>query len=372
MAPTRPNKKSKKRSEKKPANPTLLLEDATAKLQEGDVEKAFLAAKKALDATGGRECELAALNLLGQISIEMGEIDDARTYFLEAVNLDRDGSRDERAGGGPEKFLWLAQLSEDGGQDSVEWFERGAASLRGQIRALTELTTRSEEQEALLEEKKAKLGGTLCAVAEVYMTDLSWEADAEQRCEALVTEAGLVAPELAETWQTVANVRISQERFDEARAALTRSMDLWKELHPLDPRVPDFPSRVSLVRLLLEVDMEQEAIDVLERLVGDDDQSVEAWYLGGWALFILGEKLKEKQPEGEDEEDWNTTWTTSRHWLTRCLKLYEAQQYEDERLGEHARELMASINKVLGEPPEGEEEEGWEDAGSDDDEEMAE
>ncbi|KAK2045908.1 TPR domain-containing protein [Colletotrichum somersetense] len=373
MAPTRPNKKAKKRTEKKPANPALLLVEAATKLQEGDLENAVSAAKKALDGTGaGGDYELAAVNLLGLIAIEMGEVDEARAYFLRAVELDVDGTLDERIGGGPEKFLWLAQLSEEGGQDSVNWFDKGAQSLRGQIQVLADLPKRSAEQEAQLEERKMKLGGALCAVAEVYMTDLSWEADAEQRCEALITEAGLVAPESAETWQTVANVRISQEKVEEARAALARSLELWVNLPPLDPKVPDFPTRISLVRLLLEVEMEKEAIEVLERLVGDDDQSVEAWYLGGWALFIIGEKVKGKDESqlGEDDEDWKSTWDTSRRWLMRCQKLYQQQEYEDERLGEHAKELLASINKELGDPPAEDEDDGWEDAGSDEDEAM--
>ncbi|EFQ28741.1 TPR domain-containing protein [Colletotrichum graminicola] len=373
MAPTRPNKKAKKRTEKKPANPALLLVEAATKLQEGDLENAVSAAKKALDGTGvGGDYELAAVNLLGLIAIEMGEVDEARAYFLRAVELDIDGTLDERIGGGPEKFLWLAQLSEEGGQDSVNWFDKGAQSLRGQIQLLADLPKRSAEQETQLEERKRKLGGALCAVAEVYMTDLSWEADAEQRCEALITEAGLVAPESAETWQTVANVRISQEKVEEARAALARSLELWVNLPPLDPNVPDFPTRISLVRLLLEVEMEKEAIEVLERLVGDDDQSVEAWYLGGWALFIIGEKVKGKSESqlDEDDEDWKSTWDTSRRWLMRCQKLYREQEYEDERLGEHAKELLASINKELGDPPAEDEDDGWEDAGSDEDEAM--
>ncbi|KAK1598029.1 TPR domain-containing protein [Colletotrichum navitas] len=373
MAPTRPNKKAKKRTQKKPANPALLLVEAATKLQEGDLENAVSAAKKALDGTGvGGDHELAAVNLLGLIAIEMGEVDEARAYFLRAVELDIDGTLDERIGGGPEKFLWLAQLSEEGGQDSVNWFDKGAQSLRGQIQLLADLPKRSAEQETQLEDRKRKLGGALCAVAEVYMTDLSWEADAEQRCEALITEAGLVAPESAETWQTVANVRISQEKVEEARAALARSLELWVNLPPLDPNVPDFPTRISLVRLLLEVEMEKEAIEVLERLVGDDDQSVEAWYLGGWALFIIGEKVKGKDESqlDEDDEDWKSTWDTSRRWLMRCQKLYREQEYEDERLGEHAKELLASINKELGDPPAEDEDDGWEDAGSDEDEAM--
>ncbi|KAM0322848.1 hypothetical protein ACHAQA_009189 [Verticillium albo-atrum] len=382
MAPTRPNKKNKKQADPKTMDPKLLLEAAAVKLEEGDLENALAAATTALQATGpGGDLELLCLNLLGQIYVEAGEIDDARAIFTRAVSLDEDGSLDEARGGGPEKFLWLAQLSEDGGQDSVRWFERGAASLRGQIQALDGVAPaqRSAEQEAQLEERKRKLAGTLCGVAEVYMTDLSWEADAEQRCEALVTEATLVAPGLAESWQTVANVRISQAKVEEARAALARSLDIWRGLPVTHPDVPDFPTRVSLARLLLEVEMEEESIEVLERLVGDDDESVEAWYLGGWGQYISGEKLKQLEAEGkarteDQEDDWQAVWRSARQWLTVCLKLFEQQEYEDDKLGEHANQLLEAITKELGPAAENEADEVWEDADSgdeDEDQEMA-
>ncbi|KAH7369075.1 TPR domain-containing protein [Plectosphaerella cucumerina] len=369
MAPTRPEKGAK---DQKPLDPALLIQLASAKLEEGDIETAYAAAQKALETTGeGGEHELISLNILGQICVEAGEIEDACACFLRAVSLDEDGSVDESRGGGPEKFLWLAQLSDNGGQESVAWFERGAMSLRGQIQQLADLPRRTAEQEALLEERKRKLAGTLCGVAEVYMTDLSWEADAEQRCEALVTEATMVAPSLAETWQTVANVRISQQKMEEARAALSRSLELWKDLPPQHADVPDFPTRVSLARLLLETEMEPESMEVLHRLVSDDDESVEAWYLGGWSQFISGEKAKE---EGKPEDEWTATWRSAQKWLTRCRKLFAAQEYEDERLGAHAQELLEGIDKQIGPLPKGQEDEDdeWEEEdGSDEDEQMA-
>lgn len=379
MAPTRPIKKSKNRDDNQAASPRALLELAAIKLEQGDLESALSAAQNALEATGeGGDFELRALDLLGHVYIEVGEIDDARQCFARAVDLDPDGTLDEKIGGGPEKFLWMAQLSETGGQDSVRWFERGASALRSQIQVLADLPKRTPEQEAALEEKKRKLAGTLCGVAEVYMTDLSWEPDAEQRCEALVTEATLVAPGLAESWQTVANVRISQQRVEDARAALTRSMEIWAGLPSTHPDVPDFPARVGLTRLLLEVEMEKEAMDVVERLVGDDDESVEAWYLGGWGQYISGEKAKEQisngaKPEGVEEE-WKALWSSARRWLRQCLRLFEQQEYEDERLGDHAKELLASIDKEIGPAPENDDDDdddGWEDADdSNEDEEM--
>ncbi|KAG5990081.1 hypothetical protein E4U54_004182 [Claviceps lovelessii] len=363
MAPSRSdNKKSQ--------SPASLLSDADTQFEVGNIDAAIALASKALEETGsGGDFELRALNSLGTLLVESGDIEQGRSYFERAVKLDEDGMMDEKVGGGPEKFLFLAQLSEEGGQDSVNWFERGASTLRKQIQNLTDLPSRTAEQQASLEEKQQKLGGVLCAVAEVYMTDLSWEADAEQRCETLITEAMMIAPSSPETWQTVANVRISQVRLDEAKKALQTSLELWQDLPPSHPHVPAFPTRVGLARLLLETEMEEEALRVLERLVSDDDQSVEAWYLGGWCLYMSGEKQREGggADGGDGDGAWKSTWSTARKWLAQCLKLYAMLEYEDERLGEHAVELFQSINAELGEMPEGEED-NWEASDDDDDE----
>jgi tetratricopeptide (TPR) repeat protein len=384
MAPTKPKKKSAKDKARdrarakaaatQPANVNTreLLTQATAALEEGDPETAARIALVAYEhiGEGGRQAG-AALSLLGQIHVELGEVDTARAFFAAAVKVDEDGSLPEDIGGGPEKFLWLAQLSDDGGQDSVSWFERGAAALRSQIQTLTEsLESRPltrDAQEAIIAEKRKRLAETLCAVVEVYMTDLSWEEDAEQRCETLITEATMLAPESAETWQTVANVRISQTRVEEAQEALKRGLGLWSDLAPEDPAVPPFPSRVSLVRLLIEVDMEKEAMEVTDRLIAEDDRSVEVLYLGGYAKYISGEKLK-TQGGSSDVETWKAFWRSSRKWLTQCLKVFKQEEYEDERLGEHAQDLLNSIKNELGEAAEdGEDGDAWEDT---DDEEW--
>lgn len=393
MAKTKPNNKKSKKREKSvlnrvaaspskssspPVSPEVLLAQATATLQQGDISGSAQIAKKALGLSDVESTEaLPALNLLGEIHVELGEIDAARKYFMRAAAIDDDGTTGEELGGGAEKFLWLAQLSEEGGEDSVGWFEKGAGSLRIQIQALLDRKKLDAESEAALEEKRRKLAVALCGVVEVYMTDLSWEEDAEQKCEALVTEATMVAPGFAEPWQTLANVRISQSRLEDARAALKRSLDLWKDLPPENPEVPDFPARVSLARLLMEADMDVEAIEVLERLVGEDDSSVEVWYLGGWGLYIMGEKQKngEAKAENEDGESWRISWISSRQWLNHSIRLFQQQDYEDERLGDHAKELLSLLNAELGGEAvageEGDDGDEWEDdEGSD--EEMAE
>lgn len=204
-------------------------------------------------------------------------------------------------------------------------------------------------------------------------TTARWEEDAESRCEALVTEALLVAPNSPECLQTLASVRISQLRPDDARAALSRSLELWKDLPPEDPNVPDFPARISLSRLLMEVQMEKEALEVLERLILEDDESVEAWYLGGWCLYLLAEKEKEQPTASTDSEQQSgdkrrEAMIASREWLKQSLKLYKKIEYEDERLRDHAVELVQELNNELGEDMEDDSDSEDDDPGAGDDE----
>ncbi|KKY17605.1 putative tpr domain protein [Diplodia seriata] len=383
MGKTKPHGSSKKSKKSSAANkkPKMtapqLLAQATALLQTSQADEALVAARRAYallhpdpEHTAPTAAALPALTLLGEINVELGDIDTARDYFLVAAALDEDGAIPEAAGGGAEKFMWLAQLCEEGGAESVAWFDKGAEVLRREIAELEARKQAGPERDVALDEKKRKLANALCGVVEVFMTDLSWEEDAEQKCEALITEALLVHPNNPESLQTLASVRISQLRHDEARNALKMSMDLWKELKPEDPKVPDFPVRISLSRLLMEAELEDEALEVLERLILEDDQSVEAWYLGGWCLHLMAEKKK----QSEDEDTVKGLLKSSRQWLTNSQRLYQLLEYEDERLKDHADELVEGINKILGPPVEGEDEdeaEEWEDAGeSDSDEEM--
>ncbi|KAI4178158.1 MAG: hypothetical protein L6R41_008517 [Letrouitia leprolyta] len=316
---------------------------------------------------------LPALNLVAEINLELGDAETARDHFLKAAQLDPDGSIPESQGGGAEKFLWLAQLSEKGGHDSVSWFEKGIVALRNKVTPTTDPVANSQQWK--------KLAAALCGVVEIYMTDLSWETDAESRCEGLITEAMLLAPDSPEVLQTLANVRISQTRLDEARKALADSVDLWKDLPTGDEGVPEFPARISLSRLLMEVEMEDEALEVLERLIEEDDTSVEAWYLGGWCMYLIAEKKKLIPASAANESLANekdlgskATLISSRDWLRNSLRLYQVEDYEDERLRDHAQELVGDLDKELGELSDEEEEDGededWESETDDDDEKM--
>ncbi|KAJ4338435.1 hypothetical protein N0V87_003978 [Didymella glomerata] len=376
MAKTKPSNRagdSKKKSKsgdskKSKASADELLTQAALLLQTSQPDEALIAARRALNILQPTSkptiAALPALNLLGEINIELGDPDSAREAFTVAVLLDPEGAND-----GADKFLWLAQLNEEGGVESVKWFEKGIEVLRRELEELDGKLVKKADVEELLEEKRMKIATALCGIAEVYMTDLSWEADAEAQCETAVTEALMVAPNNPEPFQTLGNIRLSQARKEDAQAALKRSMELWADLEADDPKMPNFPTLISLTRHLMEAEMEEEALEVLERLVNENEESIEAWYLGGWCLHLLA--AKQKAAGGELEKTVPSLLKASREWLVRCTKKYDEQEHEDERLKEHAEELLQELNDVLGPMVEGDEDE-WSDEedGEDDDEEM--
>lgn len=177
MAKSKPNgrsKKSKKSSAKlTPDMAATFLEQALSLLHTGQPEEALPIATKALKclaASSKPADQLPAIELIGEIYVELGQPEEARNVFLQAAALDPEGLIPEEAGGGADKFMWLAQLCEDGGAESVQWFEKGCAVLRREIATLEET---AKEEVPAAEVKKQKLANALCGAAEVYMTDLS-------------------------------------------------------------------------------------------------------------------------------------------------------------------------------------------------------
>ncbi|KAA8904490.1 hypothetical protein FN846DRAFT_779669 [Sphaerosporella brunnea] len=304
---------------------------------------------------------LPTLELLAEIQVELGDVETAHTLYSRAATLDPSGNHESAGGSGPEKFLWLAQLAPSGGEEAVRWYEIGAEVLRRFV-SLRDSGAHQDLAERALEKK---LVSALCGLAEIYMSDLCMEPDAEARCEAYVTEALLAAPESCEALQTLASVRISQERVDDAVAALQRAV---KELEQEGAELPSYAVRIGLARLLIETAQYESAIDVLERLQVEDDQLPDLWYLGGWTLFLLGER------ERGNREGWAEFWEAAREWLGTCQQLYKALDWEDEGIRDHTIELLAKIAEVVPETAEKEDEDAvevdegeWE---SDNDDEM--
>ena len=87
-----------------------------------------------------------------------------------------------------------------------------------------------------------------------------------------------------------------------------------------DPQVPSIPVRLSLVKLFLELSLFNPALLTLQGIMRSDDQDVEAWYLEGWAFYLMAEVAQDSQNgklEGEGLT-WEELAKDGRDCLETC------------------------------------------------------
>lgn len=127
-------------------------------------------------------------------------------------------------------------------------------------------------------------------------------------------------------------MRLSQQRPDEAKQCLEQAWSAWKDLDLgmcraymesglmvslEDPKVPPVSTRLSIVKLFLELSLYAPALLVLQGIMAADDQDVEAWYLEGWCFFIMSEQAQENGGT-LDDLTWQELARDSRDCLETC------------------------------------------------------
>jgi hypothetical protein len=153
-----------------------------------------------------------------------------------------------------------------------------------------------------------------------------------------------VDPENTEALQTLASVRISQQRPEEAKRILEKAWSSWKDLEaggfsippwlesPFDPaslddpRLPPIASRLTLTKLFLELSLFTPALTVLQGIMAFDDEEVEAWYLEGWCFFLMMEQAR-SHGEKLDELTWEELARDSRDCLETCKTVRSSELF---------------------------------------------
>jgi len=253
---------------------------------------------------------VAVLDGMGEACVQLGDIETAQQVLERSVALAPDGD----AG----RYMNLGQMSE--GEEALRWYESGVQRLRAERGALEQASgSRTELQERWATSTQA-LATALCSVAEMFMTDFCDEPEAEQRCEALACEAvelvqGLQEQLLAEPYQTLASLRLSQERPDEAGPLLDKVLAIIQATVDT-PSQPPPELRVSTAKLLMEVGRPDDALELLQALRMEQDDSLELWYLLCCAALQADEvelaaaeaaaalEFAESDACPEDEKEW--------------------------------------------------------------------
>lgn len=173
------------------------------------------------------------------------------------------------------KFLNLAQLH--GGHEALGYYGKALGILNSQLCA----SRRRSEKEEL----RRSIAEARAAIAELYLTDLCDEPEAEQRCEDALAEAVRNCEECVEVHQTLGSLRLSQLRNEDALVALRRAVELSHELE--EGLQPAYETRVELGKLLMQV-CHKDAFGWLQSVLYLNPHNAYVW-------FLLGETARLRQ-----------------------------------------------------------------------------
>lgn len=340
----RMHEKAKKKTSEK-YTVLQLLEKTEEYMDTFDFEMAGLFCQRALDVESDN---LQALDLLGHICSELGDVQKAKGAFLRAVELSPDA--------GHSKYMYLGQIHT--GQEAVDHYTRGIqvllSDLNKHMPAQAAAAASSHEGPALPTVKD--VCAAYCSMAEIYLSDLCMEEGASDKCRECIEKALQYHSDSPEALQLMASYLFSTERNQEGREFLLKSVTLWLPGHKhnaadAQSEIPPYESRITTAKLLIESEEYEMAVDVLEGLLEEDDEVVQVWYLSGWVCYLQLEKVKEQRgregrtvaEEEEEEEERKALTEAARSYLTSAKKLYVKLRCDDQPLLEHAEQLLAEL-----------------------------
>ena len=252
---------------------------------------------------------------------------------------------------GHEKFLTLAQLMS--GSEALALYRKGVEIMSG--------NGSGNERE---------MSNAFCAIAELFMTDLCDEKEAETECGNAVDDAVKSDPGNPEAFQTKARLLTVKEDFEGAKMAMKDSLNLWlpdfkrvlegrggAALDPVNPCPLLYTTRIAAGKQLIELEMWDEASDVLDGLLEEDDEVVEVWYLLGWLNRL------------RDDEDYTGN---SRFYLNKAKQVQGKNPIDDEEMVQHIDELLEELGPGDEDDGDNDEEQNWDDIASSSEDEQEE
>ncbi|KAJ2368929.1 hypothetical protein H4S02_001917 [Coemansia sp. RSA 2611] len=319
----RPAAKGASQSKPEP-NVDQLLAKTQELMDDNDYGTALQCVVKAIEAD---ENNTQALLLAAIIQLETGDMEPAINCLLRCVEISPDR--------GFEKYMYLGQFAVE--LESVGYFQHGVDALQ---RDLDEVPKESDQAAVL----RRKMAEAYVAMTEIYLTDCCFESDAEKKCEEYLERGCKADDSCPEVHQTMASVRLSQNRPDDARECIAKSMSLWAAKDQTDlSQIPTYENRLALVRLLLELDDKERALSVMEHLQKEDDENIDLWYLYGWTYYLQSEE------SGMSSDEKTEAQSSARECFKQAIKLATIQEFDNDVLLDHARELIAVIDTAI--PP---------------------
>jgi len=313
---SRANRKAVGGKKKKEEEPKYSIEDllerASDLLDECQFDAAEKFCQRALEVDGDN---VRALEMSANLLLERGEVERAQHCLGRAITV--------QPHTGHTKYLTAAQL----------W--PGTTSRDLYFKAV-ELLTNSGLTD--------QLSSAYVSLSELYMSDLCDEPEAQAEAERFISLAIQTHPSNPEAWQAEASYRLVTEQFDAAKESMSKSLALWLPQHSAFLETGEggqtdlsYNSRINTVKLLLDLEMFEEATQISEGLIEEDDEVVAPWYLLGWLNFLK-----------EDSDYWGNV----RHYLAKAKQVQVRNPTDDQEMMKHIEEILAEVGEEEEEPSE--------------------
>ncbi|XP_062522911.1 uncharacterized protein LOC134197579 [Corticium candelabrum] len=333
---TSTKKKKKKLSKASSADLLEMAEECMAMMQP-DVAATYCRQALELEPDRVETLEMLAVVLLecarGDARGDARVSDESIVLLRRAIELQPDD--------GYSKYMYLGQMLE--GSDALQCYLKGIAIMEREHEA--ERSVRSDNGTRSCDTDESQLSLDLsnacCSAAELYVTDLCHEVEAEGQCETFCLKALEYAPENPQALQVSSSFLLSANRINEARDRIKRSVAIWLtvpddsdqevsfDINSLE-RFPPYFVRMNCVKILIEVGEYDLAYHVISTLLAEDDEVVAVWYLAGWMYHLQG--------EGYSDE-------AARH-LLHAKQLASKVVCDDTDMLKHVDELLASLENV--------------------------
>ncbi|KAI3638339.1 hypothetical protein MIR68_003950 [Amoeboaphelidium protococcarum] len=242
-------------------------------LLQQEYETAILFAQPVVDQLqDGEEADItqlqSALEIRVQCEMELHQYERAIQTWLRIIEHFPDNFQ---------AYLYLGQLH--AGKQSVEYIEQGIQRCQQQLIICSD--------DSLKLELQFYISNAYCSLVDIYMSDLCFEEDAEQRCNQYASSAIQSCESNPDAYMTMASLQLTIKNIDQAKQFLLKSVSLWipqdilevcndissQDYQLMSPMsdMPQYESRSSLVRQLMECELFDVALIVIESLLGEND-----------------------------------------------------------------------------------------------------
>jgi len=292
-----------------------LLEKASGLLDECQFELAEKFCQRALEISGDHP---QALEMSANLLLERGEVEKAQHCLGRAITVQPEI--------GSSKYLTAAQLFS--GAESRDLYCKGIELL---------LSDQSKDPS----DTSSQVSNAYVAISELYMSDLCDAPEAESEAAKFISLAIEADSSNPEAWQSEASYKLIVGDVEGAKTSIHKSLDLWLPQHTEfiesgkgEETQLSYNSRLGTVKLLLDLEMFDEATQICDALLEEDDEVVAPWYLLGWLNYLR-----------EDQDYWGNV----RHYLKKAQQVQVMNPTDDDAMIQHITEILGEIGDDISE-----------------------